>query len=138
MSAKSHVSCDFQLSMMKYICFRFSLHNYDEIKISVYNSNTFLLFCHLSLMVNVPMYVIRIIHYYYNGLNRYYDTYFTVLFSISLGISIVCQYTIWYLRRDYNQGHRLGVHLPALQVIYMFSMIAFYALRLFTQIYEGK
>ena len=124
--------------MMQYIHLRFSLHGSEEkIMISVYNSDTFLLFCHLSLMVNVPMYVVRIIHYYHNGLDRHYDIYFTVLFSISLSISVVCKYTIWYLRRDYNQGHSLRVNLPVLQVIYMFSMLAFYAMRLFTQIYEG-
>ena len=138
MSAKSHLPHDFQLSMMQYLHRRCDLNGSDEIKISTYNSDTFLLFCNLSLMVYVPTYVIRVIHYYHKGLDRYYDRYFTVLFSISLGISIVCQYTIWYLRRDYNQGHRLRLHLPTLQVIYMFSMLAFCALRLFTQIYEGK
>jgi hypothetical protein len=137
MSAKSHLSHDFQLSLMQYIHLRFDLRGSDKIKISAYNSDTFLLFCNLSLLINVPMYVIRIIHYYSNDLNRYNDTYFTVLFSISLGISIVCKYTIWYLRRDCNQGHRLHVHLPALQVIFMFSVLVFYALRLFTQIYNG-
>ena len=137
MVAKSHLSHDFQLPVMQYIHLRFDLRGSDEIKISAYNSDTFLLLCNLSLMINVPSYVIRVIHYFENGLDRHNDTYFTVLFSIFLSISIVCMYTIWYLRRDCNQGHRLRVHLPALQVIYMFSVLAFYALRLFTQIYDG-
>jgi len=138
MSSKSLLSLDnYQLSVVKYLHLRYGLSSSDEVKITTFNSDTFLMFCHLSLMVNVPLYVIRIIYYFNDGLDRYYDIYLTILFSVLLFISIVCMYVIWYLRRDCNQGHRLSMYIPTLQVTYLFSAVAFNALRLFTQIYQG-
>jgi len=138
MSTKSIVSQDFKLSVTQYIHLRYFHISSDEIKITAFNSDTFLVFCHLSLLVTVPLYVIRIIYYYNDGLDRDYDTCFTALFSISLVVSIACEYSIWYLRRDGNEGHPSRVYLPTLQVVFLFSLISFNALRLITQLYKGN